>query len=143
MRRKSSSYNERDDDGELINLTPLLDVLFVILIMFMLIAPLMEIDRIALAPGNHLDKHHPALTPSSHIKIYIQRDNTIWIGNEKIPYESLSLKLSSLKLQFPSDKPQLFLDDGAHFGLYQRIKNCMENLQFESLDIFLKSDDDK
>ena len=38
-----------DDEEPLINLTPLIDVVFVVLIMFIVIAPMLEVERVELA----------------------------------------------------------------------------------------------
>jgi len=61
-----------------LNLTPLIDVVFVILIMFIVIAPLLELDRVQLAEG------HAAMTPGtssvqegSPITIHVRQDNTL------------------------------------------------------------------
>lgn len=49
MKRSLSLLNSENDDDANVNLTPLIDVVFVVLIMFILVAPLVEIDRIQLA----------------------------------------------------------------------------------------------
>ena len=49
MKRSLSLLNSESDDDANVNLTPLIDVVFVVLIMFILVAPLVEIDRIQLA----------------------------------------------------------------------------------------------
>ena len=50
MRRGRLSLAREEGSEELhINLTPLIDVVFVLLIMFIVIAPLLELDRIQLA----------------------------------------------------------------------------------------------
>ena len=49
--------NTFPDENELINLTPLLDVLFVILILFILIAPMMNLEEIKLTESSSKDSN--------------------------------------------------------------------------------------
>lgn len=57
MRRKFRSLPDDDSVEEpLINLTPLIDVVFVVLITFMLIAPVLDIDSVDLATSGGTEK---------------------------------------------------------------------------------------
>ena len=50
MRQKRHfSYQEISSEENLVNLTPLIDVVFVVLILFILIAPMVEADRVQLS----------------------------------------------------------------------------------------------
>ena len=49
-RRKFSTLSETHEEPS-INMTPLIDVVFVVLVMFIIIAPILNIDRIDLAQG--------------------------------------------------------------------------------------------
>ena len=60
--------HDPDDDlpeEPLINLTPLIDVVFVVLIAFMLIAPVLEIDKVDLAVSGTEKKKKPR-PPNNH-----------------------------------------------------------------------------
>lgn len=122
-----------------VNLTPLIDVVFVILIMFIVIAPLLELDRVELAEG-------PAalLTPassvqeSSPITIHVHGDNTIWFNNQIVTPGDLVTQLREAKARFPQARPQIFHDKKAYFGTYQAVKNAAEAAGFSHIDIILK-----
>lgn len=122
-----------------INLTALIDVVFVILIMFILIAPLLEIDRIELAEAA---KHAPEKTLSvqeaSPLSIHVQRNNAVLVNKEPVPLAKLSDKLKKAKILFPKARPQLFHDRKAEFGTYQAVKNALEEAGFPEVDIVLK-----
>ncbi|MBM3184115.1 MAG: hypothetical protein FJZ64_02270, partial [Chlamydiae bacterium] len=52
MRKRPLQLLEEEGNEEpLVNLTPLIDVVFVVLISFMLIAPILDIDSLTLAPS--------------------------------------------------------------------------------------------
>ena len=138
--RKRGFYRDLSDDSELINLTPLLDVLFVILIMFILIAPLLDLDRITLAPGSEHTVELTTLNNQKPIKIYLHKDDSIWIGKHQIGLEQLGPTLKEIHKLHPQETPELFPDKSASFGVYQQIKNSVENAGFAELDIVLKKE---
>ena len=107
-----------------VNLTPLIDVVFVILIMFIVIAPLLELDRIELADSSAaLLSGASSVQESSPITIQVHQDNTIWFGNHPVTSKV---------------HPQIFHDKKAQFGIYQSVKNAAEEAGFSHIDIILK-----
>lgn len=121
-----------------VNLTPLIDVVFVILIGFIVIAPLLEIDKVELADAPHSGpKQGISVQETSPISIHVRQDNSILIKGVLIPQDELEAKLLVMKKQYPQAVPQLFHDKKAHFGTYQTVKNALEASGFEQLDIVL------
>lgn len=138
--RKRPSFQDAADDGGLINLTPLLDVLFVILILFILIAPLLDLERITLAPSEEKSLELTTLDSQRPIKIYIHQDDSISIGNHTLTEDRLGPTLTELYKIHPNEIPELFPDQKASFGVYQRVKNLVEHAGFQELDIILKKE---
>lgn len=138
--RRRVRFPDSSDDGELINLTPLLDVLFLILVFFILIAPLLDFDRLDLAPSSDNKQELSPLNENSQIKIYVQKDNSIWLGTHAISFSDLSIALDQYYKSRPNDIPQLYQDQNASFGTYQKIKNLIETIGFEQLDVVLKTE---
>lgn len=127
-----------DIQEPLINLTPLIDVVFVVLIAFILVAPLLDRDQVELAPGGNLSSHEPlSMRDASPIQIHVRADNSILISGSKISLNELPAKLGFLKQHYPQAKPQVFHDRRAHFGTYQALKNCLEQVGFDEMDIVL------
>ena len=134
---------EEHDDANLINLTPLLDVLFVILIMFILIAPIvdLDLDRVTLAPGMENKTDSPFLSDQSRpIKIYVHNDDTIWLGKHHLTLPQLQTTLHELRKIYPTEIPELYQDQNASFGSYQKVKNAVESAGFSELDVILKNE---
>ncbi len=138
--RRRIRLADSSDDGELVNLTPLLDVLFLILVFFILIAPLLDFDRLDLAASSDNKQELSPLNESSSIKIYVQKDNSIWLGTHAISLSDLSIALDQYYKSRPNDIPQLYQDQNATFGTYQKIKNLIESIGFEQLDVVLKTE---
>jgi biopolymer transport protein ExbD len=122
-----------------INLTPLIDVVFVILIMFILVAPLLELDQIDLADAApSTTKGGKAVQENSPIAIHVHRNNTITYNNQTVTAARLTELLKQARQHHPKAKPQLFHDRTAHFGTYQSVKNAAEEAGFQQMDIILK-----
>ncbi|MCE2982186.1 MAG: biopolymer transporter ExbD [Parachlamydia sp.] len=122
-----------------VNLTPLIDVVFVVLIMFIVIAPLLEQDRVELAQGPHLPMQTAkGVQESSPITIHVHRDNTIWFNHQPTDPVRLKGQLIQARTAFPKVIPQVFHDKQAHFGTYQSVKNAAEEAGYDKMDLILK-----
>lgn len=129
--------NQLEEESS-INLTPLIDVVFVILIMFILIAPMLEVDRISLATAP--SKEQSEIPNASSLMIHVQQDNSILINKKEIDGKSLGPILKALYVKNPKLVPQLYQDKAAFFGTYQQVKNAVEEAGFEELDVVLKNE---
>ena len=135
--RKQGSGVKQEEP--VINLTPLIDVVFVILIMFILVAPLLELDQVELADaGQALDDATVSVQESGPIRIHVRQDNTVLYNGRPVTVIELTPLLLQDKARFAQARPQLFHDRRAHFGVYQSVKNATEAAGFEQLDIVLK-----
>lgn len=131
--------SDSSSEDALLNLTPLIDVVFVLLITFVLIAPLLKFDHIELAPAAKSKKEQPLPTQTRNsISIQVLKDNTISINQRKITDKDLIATLISLKKNHPKETPLLFQDQEASFGTYQKIKNAVESAGFTEMDVILK-----
>ena len=132
-------YSKRDisfPEAEM-NLTPLIDVVFVVLIIFILIAPILELDRVELA--NAAPAKQESLAPETNaITIHVKQDNTIWYGGRIVTAEQLTQILREAHKTAGNRVPQLFQDKRAAFGTYQNVKNAVEIAGYEQLDVILK-----
>jgi biopolymer transport protein ExbD len=138
--RRRAVFSDVEAEGELINLTPLLDVLFLILVFFILIAPMLEFDRIELAPSSENKQEFVPVNETSAIKIYVQQDNSIWLSTHRVSLSDLSIALDQYYKTNPKNIPQLYQDQNASFGTYQKIKNLIESIGFDQLDVVLKTE---
>lgn len=118
------------------NLTPLIDVVFVVLIMFILVAPMLELDRVNLAEGAATEQRES--TSPSPLAIYVEADNTILINKSRVSPQNLSPILKILHAKHPKQPPQLFQDRKAEFGTYQMVKNAVEEAGYTELEVVLK-----
>lgn len=121
-------------DAEL-NLTPLIDVVFVVLIMFIVVVPILELDRVTLAPGK--TQEAKTVSQSSPLAIHVHKDNTIWVAKRQVAPANLGPYLHELRAAHPATNPQLFHDAHAEFGTYQLVKNAVDEAGFSEMEVIL------
>jgi biopolymer transport protein ExbD len=136
---KAFSYRELHSDEATVNLTPLIDVVFVVLIIFIIIAPMLELDRIQLAGASDKEtREAKVFKDSSPIAIHVRADNSIWFNSACVTVNELPRLLKEAKKMHPQYIPQLFHDRKAFFETYQMVKNAVENAGFEQMDVILQ-----
>ncbi len=139
MRKRAHPFLEDEGPEEpLINLTPLIDVVFVVLISFMIIAPVLNIDSVDLASSGPSSQKESPKMDSSQIALSVRADNSIWLQGKSISLTQLERELKGFKQRYPKAIPQLAQDSKAHFGTYQAVKNALEAAGFEQMDVILK-----
>jgi len=129
---------QEGSEEPIVNLTPLIDVVFVVLISFMLISPMLEIESVDLATTGSERKKKFSSTDSTPISITVKADNTLWMQGQKYSIGELEKKLLAQKKIYPNKNPQVIHDKNASFGTYQMVKNTLEKCGFDQMDIFLK-----
>jgi biopolymer transport protein ExbD/biopolymer transport protein TolR len=101
------------------NVTPLVDVVLVLLIIFMVITPMMT---------KHFWLHHPkkttVTTPEDQldpdevpIVVSVRADQTIWVNNDQVTLETLNDKVARVLASRPVDEVVFFdADDRVPYG---------------------------
>jgi biopolymer transport protein ExbD len=113
--------------------------IFVVLIIFIIIAPMLELDRVQLASSAQKDtKQMAVVQESSAVAIHVHADNSIWLNSRIVSEKELIQNLKEAKKLYPNKIPQLFHDKKAQFGTYQTVKNAVETAGFEQLDVILQ-----
>lgn len=138
MRKSRQFYSPAHSEEASINLTPLIDVVFVVLIIFILIAPMLELDRIQLASSAQKNERDSSVRENSPIAIHVHADNSIWFQNKAVNGKELLPLLKEAQKKYPQKTPQLFHDRKAYFESYQTVKNAVELAGFEQLDVILQ-----
>ena len=94
-------YSQRQSLSSLseINITPLLDLAFVLLIIFMITTPLLESSMSLIIPSSGAKT--PPVTSSQIQTISIDRNEAIRLNNQPVDLESLSAQLAELKRANP------------------------------------------
>jgi biopolymer transport protein ExbD len=137
-KRRLPTHRETASEEGTINLTPLIDVVFVVLIMFIIVAPMLEIDHIQLASKVQGIDKEPSIIENGPAMIHVRADNTIWLNKKRVTERELLIQLKQIRQRYPHHIPQLFHDKQAFFGTYQTVKNSIELAGFEEMDLVLQ-----
>ena len=131
---QEANYNENP-----IDLTPLIDVVFVVLITFMVIAPLLSLESINLSKSNSPHKKELS-SQDAPVTIQLFEGNSVKINNHVVSMNNLDSFLLTLKKKHPKTTPLLLSDKKAHFGAYIRVKGALETAGFEKLHIAVENE---
>lgn len=135
---KRFSYDSLGDEDASVNLTPLIDIVFVILMAFMIAVPLLRLDSISLASSS---QDNPPLGKEQQTPIVIKvfADHSIQLNDQLISLSELQSQLGVLHQQHPHVVPLLLQDGDTPFRYYQTIKSTIESAGFRELHIALQS----
>ena len=135
MSRRNRRNQRENLEEPVINLMPLIDVVFVVLVMFIVIAPMINIDRIELAqgvPSIQQDKIDQTL------QVQIRADNTYFLNHRQVSLKELGDLLVKAKAQYPNAIPQIMPDKKASFQAYENVRSASKKAGFDCIDVNLK-----
>ncbi len=123
------------DEPELLNLTPLIDVLFTVLVLFIVISPFLDIESVQLA-----GKGPEAVSQQQKrkIRIFVNKNEQIKINGTQVSEKQLPIVLQELKKTFQNEVPELYQDKLSPFGTYLSIKHALEQAGFEEMDLVVQ-----
>jgi biopolymer transport protein TolR len=96
-----------------INVTPLVDVMLVLLIVFMVAAPLMTVSVPVDLPKIN---SQPAPNPTEPLFITVKDAQTLYLQEEQMPREQLLTKLAAIAKQGLNENVMVRADKGVPYG---------------------------
>ena len=122
-----------DSDAEpYINLTPLLDVLFVLLVTYILISPFLLSEKIDLATGRGAALEN---IKKENVHLFLSAEDQILYQGKKMTGSEAAFFLKDLHEKKPRMQVMVSVDKKTHFEAYQRLKFLIEDAGFESVDL--------
>jgi biopolymer transport protein TolR len=114
-----------------INVTPMVDVMLVLLIVFMVITPMLQKGRsVDLAKTNN-PMQMPDAEKEDALLVAITRDNKVFFGNDQVAPESLTDKVKS-RLENKTDK-RVFIKSDAR-AKYGTVVQVVDNVRSAGVD---------
>jgi len=122
MRRSFRSHSQGHALAEL-NITPLLDLVFVLLIIFMITTPLMEQQLPVDLPKATTSLPATMPDPKSILTLTLSKDGSVLLGSEKITLDQLTPLLTQRKARDPELVVSLRADSSLP---YEKIFRALE-----------------
>jgi len=113
-----------------INVTPLVDVMLVLLIIFMVTAPMM-IQGVSVSLPQTTSK--PLPSEKEHLIITIDRSQQIYINDYKVALEALQAKLKKIHVGRSDQKVYLRADKTVPYGVVVCVMSEVKNAGVEKL----------
>ncbi len=122
-----------------INVTPFVDVMLVLLIIFMVTAPMLTQGVDVDLPKTRSVRTLPA--GSDHLVLSIKKDGGIFLDEYNVPFEDLRQHLTNLVV---GQKKQLYLraDKDVAYGIVVKVMGEIKSVGIEKLGIVAESSED-
>jgi len=119
-----------------INVTPFVDVMLVLLIIFMVTAPMMTQGVDVDLPKTRSVRTLPA--GSDHLVLTVKKDGGLYLDEYNVPFEDLAQHLQNLVV---NQKKQLFLraDQEVPYGVVVKVMGEIKSVGIEKLGIVAES----
>ena len=106
---------EKDQDGAEIDLTPMLDVVFIMLIFFIVVASFIKEAGVEV---NRPDDNQPENPEdSTSILVEVASDNQIWMENRRVDIRAVRANIQRLLAEDPEAPVTIKVEKGAEAGV--------------------------
>jgi len=121
-----------------INITPLVDVVLVLLIIFMVITPLLQMGYdVKVPPKNPPNTDAPP--PTDLIIVSLTPTNKYYLNKDEVNSQTLSLRLTEI-LKNRANKTVFFSgDDGASYGEVVKVMDLCRNAGAKNIGIVMET----
>jgi biopolymer transport protein ExbD len=110
-----------------INVTPFIDVILVLLIIFMIAAPLATVDVTVDLPSSNVE---PQQRPDKPVFLTVKSDLSLTIGEEKVTRESLAAALNTATNGNRDERIFLRADRVVNYGEVMEVMNALRAAGF-------------
>ncbi len=124
----ASEYNSE------INVTPMVDVMLVLLIIFMIVTPLLQQGVSVNLPKEMISPDQDdEITKDSAVVIAIPDNNSFYIGKESYPLDTLGEKVQTLMKDKPPEKRIVYIKSGVEVD-YGRVVQAIDTIRKQDID---------
>ena len=130
---KGSRFAPRFRPRAEINVTPFVDVMLVLLIVFMITAPLLTVGELVSLPQTRSDNLPADDRP---LAVSVRADGTVFIQETEVPFEELAPRLRAIAQageRSAEDRVYVYGDDAADYGVVVGVMAEIRNAGFPNL----------
>ena len=126
-----------------INVTPMADVMLVLLIIFMVVTPMLQKGTTVELAKTHNPSDMPAADHDDAVLIAVTRDGKYWLNQDKIAIEQLATKVNDL-LATKMDKTVFVRSDArAKYGDVVAVVDTIRNAGVDKVGLLTERIDDQ
>jgi len=124
----ASEYNSE------INVTPMVDVMLVLLIIFMIVTPLLQQGVSVNLPRDMISPDQdPDIAKDTSVVIAIPDNNNFYIGKEQFPIDALGDKVKKLMENKTPEKRIVYIKSGVDVD-YGRVVQAIDTIRKQDID---------
>jgi len=124
----ASEYNSE------INVTPMVDVMLVLLIIFMIVTPLLQQGvSVNLPRDMNSPDQDPDIAKDTSVVIAIPDNNNFYIGKEQFPLDALGDKVKKLMENKTPEKRIVYIKSGVDVD-YGRVVQAIDTIRKQDID---------
>lgn len=124
----TSEYNSE------INVTPMVDVMLVLLIIFMIVTPLLQQGVSVNLPRDMISPEEDGdIAKDTSVVIAIPDNNNFYIGKEQYPIDALGEKIKKLMENKTPDKRVVYIKSGIDVD-YGRVVQAIDTIRKQDID---------
>lgn len=124
----SNEYNSE------INVTPMVDVMLVLLIIFMIVTPLLQQGVSVNLPKETISPDEdPDIAKDTSVIVAIPDNNNFYIGKEQYPIDTLGEKINRLMENKTPDKRIVYIKSGIDVD-YGTVVNAVNEIRKQDID---------
>lgn len=129
-----ASIGGTDEYNSEINVTPMVDVMLVLLIIFMIVTPLLQQGvTVNLPKDMNSPEEDPEITKDTSVVISIPDNTNFYIGKDQFPLTSLGEKIQSMMKDKAPDKRIVYIKSGVDVD-YGRVVEAIDTIRKQDID---------
>ena len=136
--RRSSRRQSRHAAMSDINVTPLVDVMLVLLIVFMVAAPLMTTGVPIELPKTQAKQ---LSTPTEPLTLSVQADRKVFLQKTEIPLNELAAKLQALAKNGTQEQLMLRADTAVPYGAVMEVMGVLNQAGYTKIGLATSPED--
>lgn len=130
----SMTVGGADEYNSEINVTPMVDVMLVLLIIFMIVTPLLQQGVSVNLPKETLSPDEdPDIAKDTSVIVAIPDNNNFYIGKEQYPLDTLGEKINRLMENKTPDKRIVYIKSGVEVD-YGTVVNAVNEIRKQDID---------
>jgi len=125
-----------------INVTPMVDVMLVLLIIFMIITPMLQSGVSVTLPQTKNPDIDPAINRETSAVVAIPNNNEVYLGKEKVKKEDLGERINALLKDKPNNERVVYIksSDTVNYGAVVEVVDEIRNAGFDRIGLVSKKE---